>query len=101
MKRYADLTEDQQALAVDYTLRSIIRGLMNGTVEIKLKHELHQRVMTNILNGARQTGDFARFHTFVQRSKRFKEEVADMAEFSAKNAFYTEPREFVIYDIAE
>lgn len=101
MKRYDDLSEDQKTLAVEYTLRSIIRGLMNGSVQIKLKHDLHQRVMTNILNGARQTGDYKRFQTFVERSKRFKEEVADMAEYSAKNAFYTEPREFVIYDIAD
>jgi hypothetical protein len=101
MKRYNELTEDQQAMAIDATLRTLVRGLMNGTVEIKLKHEMHQRVMTNILSNARENGDFSRFSKFASRSKKFKEEIAEMAEFSAKNAYYTSPREFVLYDIAD
>jgi hypothetical protein len=100
MKRYDDLTEEQKKLAFSATLSKIISGLMCGTVTIKLKHDMHQRLMTKFLERGMASGDYSKFHEFTKRSIRFKEEVIDMTEFSIKNAYYTEPREFVLYGIA-
>lgn len=101
MKRFDDLTEIQKSLAVRGALKDIINGLMMGTVDIKLSREMHQKVMENMLNEGRKTGDFTRFHNFVKKVGLFKDEVDGMARAAAKTAYYTEPREYVIYGVAE
>jgi hypothetical protein len=101
MKRYDELTDEQKKLAFTETLRQIITGLVNGTVHIKIENEIHHNFMVRALERGWMDGDFEKFFKFTKISAKFKKEVIEIAEFSARNAFYTEPKEFVLYNIAE
>src|SRR5271170_2762776 len=100
MKRFEDLSEAQKKTAVHKALVDIIGGLMTGEVTVKLSRDMHQRVMTNMLDRGRNTGDWNSFHRFVKKVALFKEEVDEMAHNSAGRAYYTEANEYVIYGVA-
>jgi hypothetical protein len=74
---------------------------MDGSMGIKLKHEVHDRMMHRMLEGSRQSGDFTRFFRFTTKSSVFKEDIDRIARSCAEKAYYTQPNEYVVHGIAE
>jgi hypothetical protein len=101
MKRYKDLTQTQQEIAVRDTLKTILKGILDGSMGVKLKHEMHQRAMLRHAEYVRESGDISRFHRFVKKSTVFKEDIDRIARSCAERAYYTEPNEYVVHGIAE
>jgi hypothetical protein len=101
MKRYDDLTPDQQESAIRDTLKTLIKGLMEGTMGVHLKHDMHNRMMRRMLDHGRESGDFTRFHRFTRKSTVFKEDIGRIAKGCAEKAYYTQPNEYVVYGVAE
>ena len=96
MKRFSELTEEQQARAIEKAMIMLLEALLEGSIRFSddLNHDnLQARIDEAVIKAENmRTPWFA--HEYIMDT--CCEEIMGMARCDAEEAFYTEPGELVI-----
>lgn len=102
MKKFHELTEEQQAKAVEYSLSEVVQALVDGYLHIRFVKGLNNAIFETMMVSGRDTLQRSPevVYEMVLKSDSLIEELLPIAQGAAEMAIYSEPLDHVIRDIA-